>query len=101
VGNLGPFEAVPGAGGVDVTWSPYEGPAECFTYYKVSWSASNPNPSYLGDNDGAQPVEGRATSAATVALDPGTWYVRIEAIMSGYGTKVIVGKSNVAEVMVP
>jgi hypothetical protein len=101
VANLDPFSATPVAGGIEAAWTPYGGPGDCFTYYKVSWSATNPNPSYLGDNDGAQPIEGQGTSGASVAIGPGTWYVRIEAILAWNGKKVLAGKSDVVSVTVP
>jgi hypothetical protein len=100
VANLGPFEATPVVSGFDATWSPYDGPGGCFTYYKVSWSSTNPNPSYLGDNEGAQPVDGKGTAASSIALGAGTWYTRIEAILVHGGKKILVGKSNVAQVTI-
>lgn len=99
--SLAPFGAEPVEGGIRASWTPYQGPAGCFTYYKVSWDASNADPSYLGDHDGAMPVDGRATAEAVVPLGSGTWFVRVEAVLSGYGTKVITGRSDVVRVTVP
>jgi hypothetical protein len=100
VAGLGPFGATPVAGGIDATWDPYGGPGACFTYYKVSWSATNPDPSYLGDRDGAMAVGGQGTGAAFVPLEPGTWYVRVEAILVSEAGKLLVGSSNAVQVTV-
>ena len=99
--GLGPFTATPVAGGIEATWTPYSGSAACFSYYKVSWSATNPDPSYLGDNDGAMPFGDMGTGAGSVSLAAGSWYVRVEAILNTGANRFIIGRSEAVQVAVP
>jgi hypothetical protein len=100
VAAIGGFSATATPGGADLAWTPFAGPDACFTWYKVTWSSSNPNLSYLGDNDGSMAVGPRTASSATIALTPGSWYVRIEAVLASSAQKVITGRSEVATVVV-
>ena len=102
MGSLEPFTATPGAtaGSLDVTWASYSGDWACFAYYKVTWSAANPQPSYVGDNDGAVPFGGDATDG-TVEPGAGTWYVRVEAVIVTGSNKAILARSEVRQLTIP
>jgi outer membrane biosynthesis protein TonB len=100
VASLGTFGAAAAPGGVDASWGAYGGPGACFTYYKITWSASNPNPSYVGEHDGALPVGDQGATSQYVALPVGTWWIRVEAILATDVGKHVVGKSSVAQVTV-
>jgi len=100
VASLGTFGAAAAPGGADASWSAYGGPGSCFTYYKITWSASNPNPSYVGGHDGALPVGDQGATSQYVALPVGTWWIRVEAILATDLGKHVVGKSSVAQVTV-
>jgi hypothetical protein len=102
VAGLGPFSATPSdAGAADVSWSTFDGPAACFSSYRVTWSAGSANPSILGDHDGSTTVEAMGATGAPIVPGSGTWHVRVEAVFVGYGTTVVVGRSDVVEVTIP
>lgn len=98
---LGTTGATPRAGGADVSWSAYGGPAACFTYYKVTWSASTSKPSYLGSHDGSHAVGGQTETATSVSLPSGTWWIRVEAIVATDYGKAVVGASEPVQLTVP
>lgn len=100
VASLGPTGATPKQGGAQLTWAAYGGPGACFTYYKISWSATSEDPSYLGDNDGSTAVSGQGETAAAVALPAGTHWIRVEAILATDFGKAVVGRSTPVQVTV-
>jgi hypothetical protein len=96
-----PVTSVAG-GSIQIDWTAYGGPATCFTYYKVVWSASSTTPSYIGDHDGAVPYETQSTATATIdGFTSGTWYVRVQAIRVTALGKFVVAETGVATVDVP
>ena len=99
--SIGPFTATPVVDGVEASWSAYGGAAACFSYYKVSWSATSTDPSYLGDNDGATPFGGAEVTSGVVTPGAGTWYMRVEAILNTGADRFIIGRSEVASVTFP
>ncbi len=104
IADLGPFVPTPVAGGIEAAWTPYGGSAGCFVYYKIVWSATDLNPSYVGGNyDGYEVVGSQADSAYSFALAAGTYHMRIEALRyADAGTSpILVGRSSVALVTVP
>jgi hypothetical protein len=101
VAPLGPTAATPIAGGANVGWTAYGGPAACFTYYKVTWSRTSDNPSYVGGHDGSHAVGGQGETATTVSLGSGTWWIRVEAIVATDYGKAVVGASTPVQVTVP
>lgn len=100
VASLGTTGATPKPGGAEVTWTAYSGPAACFTYYKISWSSTSSDPSYLGDNDGAYAVGGQGETYAAVGLPEGTYWIRVEAILGTDYSKAVVGRSVPVQVTV-
>lgn len=100
VASLGTTGATPKTGGAQLTWTAYGGPGACFTYYKISWSTTSDNPSYLGDNDGATAVSGQGETTAAVGLPAGTYWIRVEAILATDYGKAIVGRSTPVQVTV-
>jgi ferric-dicitrate binding protein FerR (iron transport regulator) len=96
-----PVTSVAG-GSIQIDWTPYGGPAACFSYYKVVWSSSSTTPSYLGDHDGAVPYETQASATATIdGFASGSWYVRVQAIRVTALGKFVVAQTGVATVDVP
>lgn len=101
VASLGTTGAVAKAGGADVSWTAYGGPGTCFTYYKVTWSATTDKPSYVGNHDGSHAVGGQGETTTAVSLPSGTWWIRVEAIVATDYGKAVVGASTPVQVTVP
>lgn len=102
VAALGAIAVTPEVGQATLGWSPYGGPGDCFTYYKVVWSTTTTTPSYLGDNDGAIPVGSQSADTLVVGeLAPGTYWFRVQAIRTTELGKFIVAQTDVAEVIIP
>jgi len=105
VASLGtPTVGVGEGGGTSVSWTPFGGPGDCFSYYKVVWSLENPEPSYLS-GDPAVAVENQAASGlvlSTEQLVPGkTYYVRVQAFRATDTGKFLVAQSSVVSYLVP
>jgi hypothetical protein len=94
------FAVTPVAGGANLAWTPFAGPDACFTWYKVTWSTTNPDVSYLGPHEGAWAVEPRTASSTSLSLAPGTYYVRIEAVLRTSTQKLVTARSEVVNVEV-
>jgi hypothetical protein len=100
---LGELSASADAGGMTLGWTPFGGPADCFTTYKAVWSETSPSPSYLGEHDGAVAVGGEATSGAHVdGFTSGqSYHVRVQAIrMTSLGA-FVVAQTGVTDVTMP
>jgi hypothetical protein len=100
---LGALIVTPDGTGFAAGWTPYSGPDGCFGFYKLVVSTTDPTPSYL---DGATAVwvgESAATASTLVeTLDPpGTYHVRLEAILDTPGGKLLVAQTDVADITVP
>ncbi len=105
VGDLGPLEVGPGdSTSTAFSWTPYDGPHGCFTWYKIAWSRDDPSPSSL---DGAAVVvvsSRRGLAAAVAELAPGTYHFRLEVLRAtdlGPSSQFLVARSAVATYVVP
>lgn len=90
--------------GTDVSWTPYSGPGDCFTWYKLVYSSSNPNPSYL-DGDphlliGSDQSAGSYVASAT-DLPPGTYHLRVQVIRGTDLGAFVAAQSAVTDYTVP
>jgi hypothetical protein len=101
IGDLGGLTIGPDVSGTAFGWNAYGGPDDCFTYYKLVWSATNPEPSYLGANDGAIAVEGRLSSATTATVPSGTQWFRLQAIRATSTGKFVVAQTAAVQYAVP
>ena len=104
IGALGPFVPTPVAGGVEAHWTPYGGNTACFVYYKIVWSATDPNPTYAGGiYDGYEVVSTQTDSVYSFSLAAGTYWMRIEAIRYADAgvSPIVVGRSDAVQVTVP
>lgn len=99
--DLGGLTIGPSAADTSFGWAAYGGPAPCFGYYKLVWSAGSSTPSYLGEHDGAIAVDGQATGSATLAIPSGTYTFRIQAIRPTSTGKFIVAQTAPVEYTVP
>jgi hypothetical protein len=105
VGELGELVVGPGDGGTTAfSWTPYAGPADCFSYYKLVFSASDPTPSYF---EGAQVLgfsSDRGLAGASYPVEQGTYHFRLQVIRTtalGTPPKFLVAQSAVATYTVP
>jgi hypothetical protein len=90
---------------VQFDWTPYGGPAACFSYYKLVGSKTNPEPSYLeGGLDVAIPISEQSASSftATIAeIPPGTYWFRLQAVRATSLGKFIVAETDVTQFTIP
>jgi hypothetical protein len=102
VGDLGGLDVLVDQGVLYAEWSPFDGPDACFTWYKLVASTEDATPSYL---DGAPYVwvgESAATGSAMVdALDPGSYYVRMQVLRDSEGGPLLVAQSDVLTITIP
>ncbi len=92
---LGGLAVTPGDTTTSFSWTAFGGPGDCFTTYKLVWSATSENPSYLGANDGAIAIAGQATTETTTGTFASGTHIRVQAIrLTGLG-KFIVAETDV------
>ena len=91
-----------GAGATDFAWSPYAGPAACFTFYKLVYSAEDPTPSYLEGAPYIAAISEQGVSAYSASgLEPRTYWFRLQAIRATAFGKFIVAETDVTQFMIP
>ena len=99
---MGGLEIAPDGVSTSFTWAPVEAPEACFTIYKLVWSATSGEPSYLGEHDGALAIEGQATTAvSTDTIPTGTYAFRVQAIRITAVGKFIVAQTDPVEYAIP
>jgi hypothetical protein len=86
-----------------LTWNPYAGPGSCFTYYKLVYSQTNPEPAYGEDPYVAAIGEqGTGTYVAPAgSIPPGMTYFRVQAIRATHLGWFVAAQSEVATYLVP
>ena len=99
----GALSVTPADGKVTFGWSAFGGPSDCFTTYKLVWSNTTTDPSYLGNHDsGALAIAGQSTnSLLSDAVAPGTYYFRVQAIRVTSLGKFIVAQTDAVEQTIP
>jgi hypothetical protein len=104
--SLDPFSAAPSGADTQFSWTPYAGPAGCFTYYKLVASPTNPNPSYL--NGDPYLWAGSIQTDGMVVLPTGpnwvsgqTYYTRIQVIRTTDLGAFVAAQSAVVTYTVP
>ena len=104
VGSLGALAVAAGDPGMtQLTWSIFGGPGGCFTWYKLVYSETNPDPSYLGGDSYLAAVGNQAVgSYVSAALVSGhTYYLRVQVIRATDLGAFIVAQTDVATYLVP
>jgi hypothetical protein len=87
-----------------ISWTPYGGSSACFTYYKIVYSETNPEPAYGTDPYLAAIANQAESTFVTADLDtstPHTYYIRVQAIRSTHLGWILVAQSDVATYVVP
>ncbi len=100
--DLGPLAVAQAPGSVRFDWAPYTGPAGCFTWYKLAYSATSTSPSYVaGDPYLLASGDQGLASYTSADLTSGTWYVRLQVIRYLPTGKFVVAQTPVVTVVVP
>ncbi len=101
LGALGAFATEPGK--TKFSWTPYGGPSACFTWYKLVYSETNPNPSYLGGDPAWAVISDQAADRVVVpGLVSGTTYhVRLQAIRATAIGAFVVAETDVLTYIAP
>jgi outer membrane biosynthesis protein TonB len=92
---LGGLAVTPGDTTTTFGWTAFGGPSDCFTTYKLVWSATSENPSYTGNYDGAIAVAGQTTTETTAGTFASGTHVRVQAIRITSLGKFIVAETDV------
>jgi hypothetical protein len=106
VGSLGSLIVGSVPEGTKMKWTPYAGPASCFTYYKVVYSETNPSPSYLGGDPYlaaiSDPTIDRYVAGPEAPLISGhTYYLRVQVIRATDMGGFLVAQTDVVPYTVP
>jgi len=104
VASLGELAVGPGdAGATQLTWSPYGGLSACFSFYKIAFSETNPEPSYLGGDPylAAISEQGAGSFSSAELLSGHTYYLRVQTIRSTPLGGFLVAQSSIATYTVP
>jgi hypothetical protein len=101
--SLGALGVAPDPGGTKFTWTPYTGPAACFTYYKLVASTTNPNPSYLNGDTYlfAGSWQGESQYVSPDLVSGQTYYLRIQVIRTTALGMFVAAQSAVTTYVVP
>ncbi len=98
VGELGGLAVGGQAGALEFGWSPFGESADCFTWYKLVYSASDPEPSYLKGSQylwaGSEPWASRYSDSK---LGPGTYFFRLQVIRATSLGKFVVSQTGVIQ----
>ena len=99
--DLGPLSMAGDASGLSFNWTAYGGGAACFSTWKLVYSADDPNPSYLKGSallwgGGDASYEG----LTGLTLDPGTYWLRIQALRVTALGKFVTAQSDVRHCVV-
>ncbi len=99
---LGALAVTPGSGSATFGWNAFGGPGDCFTTYKLVWSADSSEPSYTGAHDGAVAIAGQTTTGATSgAFGSGTFFFRVQAIRATSLGAFVVAQTDATQQTIP
>jgi hypothetical protein len=83
-------------------WGPYGGPAGCFSFYKLAYSAEDSTPSYLEGASVAWAGSDQGAGSTSVdGLEPGVYWFRLQAIRATSLGKFVVAQTSVVQHTVP
>jgi len=104
--SMGGLGVAPDAGGTQFTWNTYGGPAGCFSYYKIVWSTTNSDPSYLDGDPNVYLVHATTDKTESTTVSPwwpttGIYYVRIQALRFTDLGAFVAAQSDVTTYVVP
>jgi len=88
-----------------LTWTPYGGSPDCFTWYKLVYSETNPSPSYLDGDSYLVAISSQGTgsyvASSTELLSTHTYYLRVQAIRATDLGLFVAAESDVTPYLVP
>jgi hypothetical protein len=104
IGDLGTLTVGPGDGTTTTfSWSPYQGPGDCFTGYRLVLSKDDPTPSALEGADYVFASSDRSASEAIAEIPRGRYHFRLQVIRVtelGSPAKFVVAQTDVATYIV-
>jgi hypothetical protein len=100
---LGALGVAAVAEGTQLSWTPYDGPADCFTYYKLAYSDADTTPSYLEGDPYLAAIGDQSTGSFTSAelVSGTTYYIRVQVIRATHTGSFLVAETDVATYPVP
>lgn len=105
VQGLGALTAMPAAepGKTKFAWATYAGSSACFTWYKLTWSETNPAPSYPGGDPYWAAVSDQAAGSVVVdgPISGKTYHVRVQAIRATSVGVFVVAETDVLTYTAP
>jgi hypothetical protein len=104
--SLDPFSVGPNGADTQFSWTPYAGPAGCFTYYKLVASPTNPDPSYLNGDPYIWVGPTQSDGTTVVANGPDfvsgqTYFIRIQVIRTTALGAFVAAQTAVTTYLVP
>jgi hypothetical protein len=92
----------PLSGKTKFLWTPYAGAGGCFSFYKLTYSDTDPTPSYLEGDDPVLMADGNQASSSYMTVVPsGTYWFRLEAIRATQMGKFLVAHTEVTQFTIP
>jgi hypothetical protein len=101
---LGELAVGGSAGAVTLDWTPYGGPGSCFSWYKIAWSKTNPEPSYLEGDGYLAAIEDQGAGSFTdvdTLVSGETYHIRVQALRSTSTGTFLVAETGAATYTVP
>jgi hypothetical protein len=91
----------PAAATVQLDWTPFGGSGDCFTYYKLVFSDTDPAPSYLKGSAYLAAIAEPGAATWSGDLAAGTYWFRVQAVRTTSLGKFIVAQTAVVQFAVP
>jgi hypothetical protein len=88
-----------GDGTYTFSWNAYTGPID-FTYYKLDGQPFPHTPGYVENGGHYWSCVGTDTTSTTIAVEPGTWNIVVEAVYYPNGGSAAAGKTDVLKLAV-
>jgi|GEM_PF-2983151 len=105
VAALGSLSVAPGDGTTTgFGWLPYTGPGDCFSWYKLVYSADDSTPSFFTGGTVAFFSAEQGLADAAAEIPSGTYYFRLQVLRQttlGSPVKFLVAESDVTSYTVP
>ncbi len=99
--GLGALSVTDGTGTTDFAWPTFGGSADCFTWYKVVYSADDSSPSYLTAATLATYTSDQSAGTASAEIPPGTYWFRMQVLRETDMGKFIVAQTDPQQHVVP
>lgn len=98
---LGALTVAPDVTATSFAWAAYGGSADCFSFYKLAYSADDATPSYLEGSSIAWAGSEQAATSTLAEITPGTYWFRLQVIRATSLGKFVVAQTDVVQYTVP